>query len=118
MSSDKEQRQEDPKPMYDAEKEIKRNPHGDFKTVEASRPSFNQAQNFAYTQTKNPSWQPGDGANDSGESLKHEHIDIDPYENGRPATFNYKLMISAIIPRPVGFLSTRSGDGGSTNLAP
>ncbi|OQO05847.1 hypothetical protein B0A48_09942 [Cryoendolithus antarcticus] len=122
MSSDKEQRQEDPAAhhlqMHDAEKAIKRNPHGDFKTVEASRPAFKDSSGFTYSQTKNPSWQPGDGANDSGESLKHEHIDIDPYENGRPATFNYKLMISAIIPRPVGFLSTRSGDGESTNLAP
>lgn len=39
-------------------------------------------------------------------------------EQGRPATFNYKLLISAIIPRPVGFVSTRSKDGTSTNLAP
>lgn len=45
-------------------------------------------------------------------------MDIDPYQDGRPATFNYKLLISAIIPRPIGFVSTRSKDGSSTNLAP
>lgn len=45
------------------------------------------------------------------------HIQIDPYASGRPAGFNYKLLISAIVPRPIAFVSTRSADG-STNLAP
>jgi len=45
-------------------------------------------------------------------------VEIDPYAEGRPAVSNYKLLISAIIPRPVGFVSTRSKDGSSTNLAP
>ena len=58
------------------------------------------------------------GSNDGGECLKHNHVDIDPYEEGRPATSNYKLLISSIIPRPIGFVSTRSKDGSSTNLAP
>lgn len=31
---------------------------------------------------------------------------------------NYKLLISGIVPRPVGFLSTQSADGLSKNLAP
>ncbi|SMQ54564.1 unnamed protein product [Zymoseptoria tritici ST99CH_1A5] len=121
MSSDQEQRKEDTKTheqMYDAEKAIKRNPHPDFKKVEASRPDWDSAAEWHYTKTKNPSWKAGQGANDNGESLKKKHIEIDPYEEGRPATFNYKLLISAIIPRPVGFLSTRSADGSSTNLAP
>jgi hypothetical protein len=121
MSSDKEQRQEDPsghEQMFDAEKTIQRNPHGNFKEVEASRPAWSDSGKWAFTQTKNPKWKPGDGANDGGECLKHEHVDIDPYQDGRPATFNYKLLISAIIPRPIGFLSTRSKDGSSTNLAP
>lgn len=45
-------------------------------------------------------------------------MEIDPYEEGRPATFNYKLLISGIVPRPIAFVSTRSEDGSSTNLAP
>lgn len=102
----------------DSEKTIQRNPHGNFKEVEASRPKFDHSAKWHMTQTPNPNWKPGDGANDGGESLKKEHVSIDPYEDGRPATFNYKLLISAIIPRPVGFVSTRSKDGSSTNLAP
>lgn len=63
-------------------------------------------------------WKPGMGSNDGGEWEKHQHVEIDPYEDDRPATSNYKLLISAIIPRPIGFVSTRSKDGSSTNLAP
>jgi flavin reductase (DIM6/NTAB) family NADH-FMN oxidoreductase RutF len=121
MSSDKEQRREDPtahEQMLDGEAAIKRNPHGNFKEVEASRPAWREQSSWNFTQTRNPNWQAGDGANDNGESLKHDHVDIDPYADGRPATFNYKLLISAIVPRPVGFVSTRSADGKSTNLAP
>jgi hypothetical protein len=40
----------------DAENEIKRNPHGDFKAVEASRPTFETAK-FHYTQTPKPGHQ-------------------------------------------------------------
>ncbi|KAF1986778.1 hypothetical protein K402DRAFT_420842 [Aulographum hederae CBS 113979] len=102
----------------DAEKAIQRNPHPDFKKVEASRPDWTADAPFHYTKTVKPDWTPGTGGNDNGESLKKEHVGIDPYEEGRPATFNYKLLISAIVPRPVGFVSTISGDGKSTNLAP
>lgn len=121
MSSDQEQRREDPsahEQMMDAEKHIKRNPHGNFKDVESSRPPWISHPEFAFTQTRKPSWAPGDGANDNGAWKKHQHVSIDPYEPGRPATFNYKLLISGIVPRPIGFLSTRSKDGSSTNLAP
>jgi len=104
--------------MLDSEKHIKRNPHGNFKEVEASRPKWNAQKSWAFTQTKHPDWQPGQGANDGGECLKHAHVDIDPYQDGRPAASNYKLLISAIIPRPIGFVSTRAPDGSSTNLAP
>lgn len=44
-------------------------------------------------------------------------IDIDPYEDGRPPVFNYKLLISGLIPRPIGFVSSLNPDGES-NLAP
>lgn len=102
----------------DSEKHIQRNPHGDFKQVEAGRPPWHAEGKWAFTQTKNTNWKPGDGANDGGECLQHDHVDIDPYQDGRPAVFNYKLLISAIVPRPIGFVSTRSKDGSSTNLAP
>ncbi|GAB7355115.1 hypothetical protein MBLNU459_g5691t1 [Dothideomycetes sp. NU459] len=129
MSSDKEQREQDPtaaehqhssnhENMMDSEKAVKRNPHPDFKTVEASRPDWDGSKEWRFTKTKKPDWKLGDGANDGGAGLKKDHVEIDPYAEGRPAVSNYKLLISAIIPRPIGFVSTRSGDGSSTNLAP
>lgn len=97
------------------EKEIKRNPHGDFKAVESSRPPFDTSASFHYTQTPQPGWKPGDGPNTT--STKN-HREIDPYAEGRPVVHNYKLLISAIVPRPIGFTSTVSKDGSSTNLSP
>jgi hypothetical protein len=102
----------------DAEKAIQRNPHPDFKKVEGSRPPWDREAKWNMKQTSEPNWKMGDGANDSGASLNVPHIEIDPYEEGRPAVYNYKLLISGIIPRPIGFVSTRSLDGSSTNLAP
>jgi hypothetical protein len=91
------------------------NPHPDFKKVEGSRPEFAGNDVWAWSKTKDPSWKPGQGGNDSGASLKVNHREIDPYAEGRPGTstrirpvgrenadrsskavFNYKLLISAI----------------------
>ena len=44
-------------------------------------------------------------------------MEIDPYEEGRPAASNYKLLISGVVPRPIGFISTRSEDGVSFSLS-
>ncbi|KAI1175852.1 FMN-binding split barrel [Nemania sp. FL0916] len=93
--------------------------HPDFKTVEASRPDWDSSAGFRFTKTADPNWTPGSGANSldaSGASA--QHVAIDPYEAGRPPVFNYKLLISAITPRPIGFVSTRSGprsDAGAAN---
>ncbi|KAM0665176.1 hypothetical protein ACQRIU_005437 [Beauveria bassiana] len=101
---------------------INRNPHPDFKKVEASRPEWEADQGFHYTKTADPQWTFGQGRNslrDAGAS--QPHVAIDPHAEGRPATFNYKLLISAITPRPIAFVSTRSAaaDGAATtNLAP
>ena len=115
------------------EAELKRNPHPDFKQTEASRPPFDTASSFRYTQTPLPSWTFGAGANELAPPAPPPHVAIDPYAPGRPAAFNYKLLISAVVPRPIAFLSTCSpdspggdsdGDGSSsssshsTNLAP
>ncbi|KAL2356900.1 hypothetical protein BJ546DRAFT_1024243 [Cryomyces antarcticus] len=104
--------------MMDSEKHVQRNPHQDFRKVQDSRPDWSEQKKWAFTKTRNPDWKLGDGPNDGGECLTKEHVEIDPYAEGRPATFNYKLLISAVIPRPIGFVSTRSKDGKSTNLAP
>ncbi|KAI1488762.1 hypothetical protein F5X96DRAFT_643713 [Biscogniauxia mediterranea] len=108
------------------EAEIKRNPHPDFKQVEASRPDWDTSSQFRYTKTPDPSWTFGSGANhlastsssDNPQQQQHKHIQIDPYEAGRPGSFNYKLLISSIVPRPIGFVSTLSADGARRNLAP
>ncbi|CAM1505233.1 Fc.00g108700.m01.CDS01 [Cosmosporella sp. VM-42] len=96
---------------------LKRNPHPDFKGVEASRPDFDTSSKFRYTKTVSPSWKYGDGAN-ALETSTAGHVTIDPYADGRPAGFNYKLLISSVVPRPIAFVSTRSADGSSVNLAP
>ncbi|KAK5055345.1 hypothetical protein LTR84_013095 [Exophiala bonariae] len=102
---------------HDAESAVKRNPHGDFKKVEASRPDWNNSQQWRFTKTRDPAWTYGSGANDKAD-IDKSHVSIDPYAQGRPPVANYKLLISGIVPRPIGFLSTRSKDGSSTNLAP
>lgn len=101
----------------DAEASIKRNPHPDFSKVQASRPDYD-TRDWKFTKTIDPDWKYGSGGNDGGASLEKNHVDIDPYEEGRQAAQNYKLLISGIVPRPIGFLSTRSHDGSVTNLAP
>lgn len=105
------------------ESEIKRNPHPDFKSVESSRPAWDRDATFHYTQTADPNWKAGGGANDlpaggTDAAAAAKHITIDPYGEGRAAVNNYKLLISAVVPRPIAFVSTVSADGGSTNLAP
>jgi len=93
--------------------------HEPFTQVEASRPDWDSAKQFRFTKTKSPDWKYGDGATDDGvDCLEKKHVEIDPYEEGRPALSNYKLLISGIVPRPIGFISTQSKDGTSTNLAP
>ncbi|KAI0538975.1 FMN-binding split barrel [Xylaria digitata] len=102
--------------------------HPDFKTVEASRPDWDTSASFRHTKTADPNWAFGGGAShlDTSPTPSKKHVAIDPYEPGRPAVFNYKLLISGITPRPIGFVSTRSGkkegdgDGGEEtfNLAP
>jgi flavin reductase (DIM6/NTAB) family NADH-FMN oxidoreductase RutF len=102
---------------HDAESAIKRNPHGDFNKVQASRPDWDESREWQFTKTRNPDWTYGSGASDKS-SIDKSHVSIDPYAEGRPPVSNYKLLISGIVPRPIGFLSTRSKDGSSTNLAP
>lgn len=97
---------------------IQRNPHGDFGAVEAGRPEWDSAAAPRFTKSPAPGWQWGQGGNDGGASLATPHVEIDPYAAGRPSVSNYKLLISAIIPRPIGLLSTAAADGSAANLAP
>ncbi|GAB0134720.1 hypothetical protein EsDP_00003078 [Epichloe bromicola] len=99
---------------------INRNPHPDFNKVQASRPAPSNPP-FTYTQTASPTWSFGSGANTSPPpppSPPPRHVPIDPAHPDRPAALNYKLLISAIVPRPIALLSTLSRDGAAANLAP
>ncbi|KAG6003650.1 hypothetical protein E4U21_001811 [Claviceps maximensis] len=99
----------------------KRNPHPDFEKVEASRPRP-RSPGFTYTQTRQPSWKFGSGANTATTTSGKDdpgHISIDPHDPSRLSNLNYKLLISAIVPRPIALLSTVSPAPEShTNLAP
>ncbi|CAH7670840.1 hypothetical protein PPACK8108_LOCUS5578 [Phakopsora pachyrhizi] len=96
--------------------------HPPFKQVENSRPDFKFDEKFEYTKTPQPDWKPGQGISDA--PLPNREIysssgpikTFIPYENLSVAD-GYKLMISAIVPRPIAFCSTLSEDG-KPNLAP
>lgn len=80
-----------------------------------SLPKFTPSE-FEVTQIPTPSWVPGSGAN-SDEWKEHKKLEIDPYGEGRPPFFNYKILTSAVVPRPIGYIATVDKDG-KHNLAP
>jgi flavin reductase (DIM6/NTAB) family NADH-FMN oxidoreductase RutF len=94
--------------------------HGDFKQIESSRPTWEEAATapFQIIQTPDTAWTLGSGANKTHNPNGHKHISIAPWAPGRHPMNNYKLCISAVVPRPIAFVSTRSKDGKVTNLAP
>lgn len=120
MSSESKPSQPTPQGKADAEPAVKRNPLDDFSQVQASRPDWDESRSFHFTKTRDPNWTYGAGASkaDGSTSKDHAHVSIDPYAPGRSVVSNYKLLTSGIIPRPIGFLSTRSLDGQATNVAP
>lgn len=101
---------------FGLENQVKRNPHPDFGKVERERAEFDAANQWKYTQSPNIEWKIGSGAI-SDDWKTHKKIAIDPYGEGRSPVDNYKTLISAIVPRPIGFVSTVGKDG-KRNLAP
>jgi hypothetical protein len=118
----------------DKEAAIKRNPHADFASVEASREQYNLGDSWKYLKSPNPAWKIGDGANND-DWKKHKMVSIDPNDPVRTGMYNskefggadlhwgtviqnYKLTISSTVPRPIALVSTVSADGKSSNLAP
>ncbi|KAJ5295755.1 hypothetical protein N7508_010576 [Penicillium antarcticum] len=90
---------------------------GNFNEIQAARPDFNHSTSIEVTKSPNPNWNYGDGIPDNGASLAQEHYEIDPYAPDRPMIHNYRLLVSGIAPRPVGFLSTVNSKG-EKNLSP
>ncbi|KAK9341956.1 hypothetical protein V1522DRAFT_417680 [Lipomyces starkeyi] len=101
---------------FGLESQVKRNPHQDFAKTELERPAFESGEKWHYTQRPKVDWLVGSGANDVSWK-KYSKIEIDPYGPKRNPIDNYKLLISGIIPRPIGFVSSVSKDGVG-NLAP
>ncbi|KAF2668110.1 hypothetical protein BT63DRAFT_309718 [Microthyrium microscopicum] len=90
--------------------------HPDFEKVEQGRPDFKTDLHPVHvTKSPNPDWKYGDGVKRLNDAF---HVGIDPYDDGRPWMDNYRLLISGIVPRPIGLLSTRSGDNKTENLSP
>ncbi|ORX40251.1 hypothetical protein BD324DRAFT_617068 [Kockovaella imperatae] len=94
-------------------------PHIPFKEAEASRPPFDRKAELHYTQTPDPNWKLGQGVNDLPGADKFKSQEgwraIDPEQMEGPAM--YKMMISAIVPRPIALVSSMD-DKGVGNLAP
>ncbi|KAJ5568050.1 hypothetical protein VI817_007022 [Penicillium citrinum] len=90
---------------------------GNFAETEANRPNFSQETPIEVTKSPYPNWKYGEGVPDNGASLAQKHHEIDPYAPDRPMINNYRLLVSGIAPRPVGFLSTVNSEG-QKNLSP
>lgn len=69
-----------------------------------------------WTPEPNPDWKPRQGATDD-EWKKHKKVSFGPYDDGRNRLDNYRLLSSAITPRPIGFIGTVKPNG-KPNLAP
>jgi flavin reductase (DIM6/NTAB) family NADH-FMN oxidoreductase RutF len=90
---------------------------GNFDEIQAKRPDFDHSKPVEVTKSPNPNWEYGQGVPDKGASLAQTHHEIDPYAPDRPMINNYRLLVSGIAPRPVGFLSTVNSKG-EKNLSP
>lgn len=89
---------------------------GNSDEVQAQRPNFDHSRLIETTKSPYPQWEYGTGVPDNGASLAPAH-EIYPYTPDRPMVNNYRLLISGIAPRPVGFLSTVNS-AGAKNLSP
>ncbi|CAD6574038.1 MAG: hypothetical protein TREMPRED_000996 [Tremellales sp. Tagirdzhanova-0007] len=94
--------------------------HPPFNEVEASRQDFEVDYQPRTTKVPQPGYTPGGGLNDLPYARDFDPkvgkwVTITPEEKSKPEI--YKLMISAITPRPIAFMSTM-GPTGYCNLAP
>ncbi|KAK7743742.1 hypothetical protein SLS62_010434 [Diatrype stigma] len=99
----------------------------DFAKTQSSRPDFDRSDApIEVTKHPDPEWKYGQGVRwgqrhrPDDPVTAAEHREVDPLAPGRSMVDNYRLLISGIAPRPIGFLSTVSGGPGPVkkNLAP
>jgi hypothetical protein len=89
----------------------------DFERKQALRPDFDPSKPITLTKSPNPKWNYGSGVSQDATAASSKHVEIDPYGEDRPMINNYRLLISGVAPRPIGFISTASKSG-KKNLAP
>ncbi|KAK1635884.1 hypothetical protein BDP81DRAFT_430490 [Colletotrichum phormii] len=90
---------------------------GNFEEIQTKRPDFDHSNaRIEVTKSPDPTWSYGQGVR-TRVSKSATHKEIDPYASDRSMINNYRLLVSGIAPRPVGFRSTLSKDG-KKNLAP
>lgn len=77
-------------------------------------PDWKPESTISVTKPGKPDWKWGEGVKGKQEQ---SHVEIDPFEEGRPMFHNYTLLVSGIAPRPIGLVSTVSKEG-KLNLAP
>lgn len=87
--------------------------HDSKHDINDSREQFSPIS-WKLVQAPKPDFKPGDGGSVAGGDKK---IQIDPYGEGRNVFDNYKLLTSAVTPRPIALVST-VGKNGEKNLAP
>ncbi|KAF5659021.1 nitrilotriacetate monooxygenase component b [Fusarium heterosporum] len=92
-------------------------PISNFEETIADRPDFDHSgKPIEISKSPDPSWSYGQGVRD--DRCPATHQEIDPYSSDRSVSQNYRLLISGIAPRPIGFISTISADGKAKNLSP
>ncbi|KLP12070.1 Uncharacterized protein Y057_14324 [Fusarium fujikuroi] len=103
------------KPAFSAVQEVT-----NFEETIANRTNFDHSgAPVEVTKSPDPTWSFGDGVRTGRPHAAGKiHQEINPYSSDRSVAQNYRLLVSGIAPRPVGFLSTKSADGKTKNLAP
>ncbi|KAL4735096.1 hypothetical protein BDV11DRAFT_174172 [Aspergillus similis] len=76
---------------------------GNFKEIESTWAPFKHCNSpIEVTKSPFPYWEYGQGVSD-GVSRSSIHNEIDPYASTRETVSNYRLLISVITPRPIGY---------------
>lgn len=103
------------KPAFSAVQQVT-----NFEETVANRPDFDHSGTpIEITKSPDPTWSFGKGVRAShSHDAEKVHQEIDPYSSDRSIAQNYRLLVSGIAPRPIGFISTMSADGKTKNLAP
>ncbi|GAA5834975.1 hypothetical protein JCM3766R1_002058 [Sporobolomyces carnicolor] len=94
--------------------------HPPFHEVEASRPDFDHSKSLSYTKTPNPTWAIGSGASAHSDATLSPESTFEINPDLMPASDKgklYKMLISAVTPRPIAFVASVDKDGNG-NLAP